>query len=127
MRSLIVIEMPPFLNDQFCFLLAVKPFPVQARVAQLAVEAFNEAVLPEAAWLDVGRPDILIAQPLPPTASSIWRFQTQGPSIGALRERSCLVLVTPADLQAQAPRLSPPSSDQLSSSMSHHVFPGQLF
>jgi hypothetical protein len=48
MRSLIVIEVPPFLNDQLSVLPADKPFPVQTFIAQLAVETLDEAVLPRA-------------------------------------------------------------------------------
>ena len=61
-RALIVIKVPPFLNDQFGLLPANEPFPVQAFVAQVAGKALDETVLPWTAWLNVGRPDVQVVR-----------------------------------------------------------------
>ena len=63
-RPLIVIEAPPLLNEHLGVLPADKPFPAQAFIAQLAVDALGEAVLSGAVWrLDVGWPNVLVTQP----------------------------------------------------------------
>jgi hypothetical protein len=63
MRPLVVIKLPPFLDHDLRFAAGNEPFPVQAFVAQLAVEAFHKSVLSWAAQLDIGRSTILVAQP----------------------------------------------------------------
>ena len=61
MRSLVVIKLPPLLNDDLCFAAGKEPFPVQAFVAPLAVKAFHKSVLPRAAGRDVGWSHVLVA------------------------------------------------------------------
>jgi hypothetical protein len=51
-------------NHDLRFAAGNKPFPVQAFVAQLAVEAFHKPVPPRATGFDIGRSNILITQPL---------------------------------------------------------------
>src|SRR3990172_6571507 len=43
---------------------AVEQFQVQTFIPQAAIEAFVDPVLPRLAWLDVGRLDLLLGQPL---------------------------------------------------------------
>lgn len=64
MRSLVIVKLAPFLNDDLGFPARDEPFPIQAFVVQLAIEAFLKPVLPGAARLDIGGADILVPQPL---------------------------------------------------------------
>ena len=61
-RPLLVVELSPAFDQHLRLGAAAKPFPVQQLVAQLAVEAFDEAVLPRAARRDEGRADRRVAQ-----------------------------------------------------------------
>src|SRR5688572_9639584 len=47
-----VVELPPALDQHLRLGPAAEPFAVEQLIAQLAVEAFDEAVLPRAAWRD---------------------------------------------------------------------------
>lgn len=63
MRPALVVELAPRLNQHLGFGQRVEPFPVEQFIAQLAVEALDEAVLPGLARRDEGRPDGLVAPP----------------------------------------------------------------
>src|SRR5215212_8908669 len=63
MRSLMVVELPPGLDEHYGFAEADKPLTMQACIPQLAVTALKRAILPGAAGLYVSGPDVVIAQP----------------------------------------------------------------
>jgi hypothetical protein len=63
MRSLMVVELPPGLDEHFGFAHADQPLTMQACIPQLAVTVFKRAILPGAAGLYVSGPDVVIAQP----------------------------------------------------------------
>jgi hypothetical protein len=54
MWSPLVIELTPLLDGHLGLGAAAKPFSIQQFIAQLAIEAFDEAVLPRAAGRDEG-------------------------------------------------------------------------
>ena len=64
MRSLVVVKLSPLLDDDLRFAAGNEPFPVQAFVPQLPVEAFHKTVLPRAPRLE-----------LPLTRESLWSMQ----------------------------------------------------
>ena len=63
MRPPLVEKLAPLLDEHLGFGTAAEPLAIQQLVAQLAVETFNEAVLPRAAGRDEGRTDRRITQP----------------------------------------------------------------
>jgi hypothetical protein len=54
MRPALVVELTPSFNLHFRFCPAAEPLPVKQFVAQLAIEAFHEPVLPWTAWCNEG-------------------------------------------------------------------------
>ncbi len=60
----VVIIAPPA-GDAMDLLKTVEDLAVEQTIAQAGVEAFDLAVLPKAAWLDVQGGDAESAQPLP--------------------------------------------------------------
>src|SRR5690606_19766514 len=64
MRALLIVLLDPGLDDLSRLLHGAEPPPVQAAVAEDAVEALVPAVLPRAAGLDVMRLHADLAQPL---------------------------------------------------------------
>ena len=54
MRATVVVELPPGLDQHLWFAQIAEPRPVQGLVAQLAVEALHEPVLPRLA----GSPEV---------------------------------------------------------------------
>lgn len=69
-RSALVVELPPTLDEHPGLSAASEPFTVQQRVTPLAVKALDEAVLPGTARSNEGRTDCRIAQPVRPYAAS---------------------------------------------------------
>ncbi len=57
MRTMVVVVVPPLLDDGFRFLQGVKHLCVQEFIAELAVEALVVAVLPGTTRLDISSPD----------------------------------------------------------------------
>jgi hypothetical protein len=55
MGAAFVVELPPAFDEHLGPSTAAKPFPVQQFVAQLAIEAFDEPVLPRTARRNEGR------------------------------------------------------------------------
>lgn len=62
-RATMIIELAPRLDQGPSFTQIPEPLPVQALIAQLAVKALYEAVMPRLARWNEGRADIAIAQP----------------------------------------------------------------
>lgn len=62
-RPLLVVELPPAFDQDLGLGTAAEPLPVQQLVPQLAVEAFDEPVLPGAARRDEGRTNRRVSQP----------------------------------------------------------------
>lgn len=62
MRPSRVVKLPPLLDEHLGFLVAAEPLAIQQFVAELAIEAFDEAVLPRAAGCDEGRANRLVEQ-----------------------------------------------------------------
>lgn len=73
MSPSLVVKLAPLLDERPGFGAAAEPFAIQQRVAQLAIEAFDEAVLPRAAGRDEGRADRRIAQPTHDAGGSKFR------------------------------------------------------
>lgn len=69
MRSVLVVELAPCLNQQLGFGPRAERFPVEQFIAQLAVKVLDDAVLPRLARRDEGRHDgqafarVLVQQP----------------------------------------------------------------
>src|SRR6185503_1006641 len=63
MRPHLVVVPPPRLDDHFRFGTRTKPFGTQTLVAEFAVEAFHDAILPGLAGLDQCRADALRDDP----------------------------------------------------------------
>ncbi len=59
-----VVERAPLLDQEASFLKISEPFPVQAYVPQLAIEAFNEPVVPGLARRNECRADPPITKPV---------------------------------------------------------------
>ncbi len=55
-RPLLVVELPPALDQHLRFGATSEPFAIEQLVAQFAGEAFDETVLPRASRPDEGRP-----------------------------------------------------------------------
>ncbi len=55
MGSLLIVVLPPILNDDAGLLQRVKDLAVEKLVAQAGIEALDVAVLPRTARRDVGR------------------------------------------------------------------------
>jgi hypothetical protein len=51
-RPLFVVKLAPTFDQDFRFGTTAEPFAVEQFVTQLAVEAFDKAVLPGTAWCD---------------------------------------------------------------------------
>ena len=64
MRANLVVVTPPGLNHDLGLSTRQEPFEAQALVAELAVEAFADAVLPRLAGIDQGGLDLLVGHPL---------------------------------------------------------------
>lgn len=62
MRSLLVIELPPLLDEDLRFRPTSELLPIQQLITQLAVEALHKTVLPRTAWRNIDRSDILVPQ-----------------------------------------------------------------
>ena len=62
-RPALVVELPPALDQHLGLGPAAEPFAVEQLLAQFAVEALHEAVLPRTARGDEGRADRGVAQP----------------------------------------------------------------
>src|SRR5579883_1392316 len=58
-----VVKASPAFDDDLGFPCVAEPFPVQALVSELSMEALNIAVLPRAAWGDERRSDVLVSEP----------------------------------------------------------------
>src|ERR1700690_3223517 len=63
MRSYFVEVTPPSLDDHLCLSSRAEPFEAQALVAELAIEALRDAILPGLAGLDQRRTDALPDDP----------------------------------------------------------------
>src|SRR5262245_2238950 len=63
MRTHLVVVAPPSLDDHLRLDARTKPFEAQALVAELAVEALRDAILPRLAGLDQRRTDALRDDP----------------------------------------------------------------
>lgn len=79
-RSLLVVELPPALDEYLRFGAAAEPFAVEQLVAQFAVEAFDETVLP---W---GLPGAMKAGPI--AASRSQRITLAEANSAPLSERA---------------------------------------
>ena len=64
MRSLLVVEVPPTFDQNARFDAAAEPLAVEQLVAQLAVEALDDAVLPRTARRDECRSDKRTHRPI---------------------------------------------------------------
>src|SRR5512135_2489301 len=64
MGSHIIVMAPPDFDEDACFGAATKPFHVQARVPELAIEALVGTVLPRLAGIDEGGIDFGLGKPL---------------------------------------------------------------
>lgn len=53
MRADMIVMMPPLFEDNLCLFQGVKSFPIQAFIAQAAIETLVVAVFPRAARLNV--------------------------------------------------------------------------
>ncbi|VWB63029.1 hypothetical protein BPA30113_02804 [Burkholderia paludis] len=73
MRPLLVVELTPLLDEHPGVSAAAEPFAIQQFVAQLAIEAFDETVLPWATGRDEGRADRRVARPAHDTGSGKFR------------------------------------------------------
>ena len=63
MRPHGVVVLTPTLDDNFCFGARAKPFEAEAFVAELAVEALADAILPRLTGLDQRGADALRGDP----------------------------------------------------------------
>ncbi|CAB3773018.1 hypothetical protein LMG29660_07253 [Burkholderia puraquae] len=63
MGPTLVVKLSPAFDEYLGLGPAAEPFAIQQFVAQLAVEALDESVLPRAAGRDEGRADCSISQP----------------------------------------------------------------
>ena len=63
MRAYLVEVSPPFFDQNFCLGARTKPFEAQTLVAELAVEALRDAILPRLAGFDQCRADALRDDP----------------------------------------------------------------
>ena len=63
MRPTLVVELSPALDEHLGLGAAAEPFAIEQLVAQLAVEAFDEAVLSRVTGRNEGWPDCRVTQP----------------------------------------------------------------
>ena len=61
MGSFLVVVMPPVFNHHASFAQIEEQFPTETFVSEATVKAFDIAILPGAAWIDVDRLDLVIA------------------------------------------------------------------
>lgn len=68
-----VVGLPPMLDQDACFLHGRKLLAAQALIAELAIEALNEAILPRAARFDVGCAHVYrVEETANPTCDELW-------------------------------------------------------